>query len=275
MPPEHLITLLRRVRHGFDTLDSTRAAPSGRALSRPLPDNVRVGPKRRQSLVRTLPTHTWTAPDEHHRVARANDRHDPGMGEHTRGAGLGRSLAASRGDPDAFGAVYAELSPKVLRFFAHRTRHGQVSLDLTAETFAKAFEGRRAFRGHSDEQAAGWLWKIARTELAMYWRHREVEMAAISRLGLDRPLADDDELRRIEDLATVELAGERLEGIYGELSSDHRQVIHLHVVDELGYQEIADRLGLSNDVVRARISRGLRLLAERARSIGMEVNQDD
>ena len=99
-------------------------------------------------------------------------------------------------------------------------------------------------------------------------------MAAISRLGFDRPCFDDDELGRIEDLATVELAGV-LEGIYGELSDDHREVIHLHVIDELGDQEIAERLGLSNDVVRARISRGLRLLAGRARSVGMDVRPGD
>ena len=210
-----------------------------------------------------------------YRVARANPGHISGMGERIRELRLGEALEASRGDPEAFGAVYAELAPKVLRFFAYRTRHGQVSLDLTAETFAKAFESRLAFRGHGDQQAAGWVWRIARTELAMYWRHRAVELAAISRLGCDRPVADDDGLRRIEDLAIVEPAGDLLDGLYGELSDDQREVIGLHVLDELGHQEIAERLGLSNDVVRARISRGLRLLAGRVRSVGMEVGRDD
>lgn len=195
------------------------------------------------------------------------------MSGHTR-EGVGRALAASRRDPEAFRGVYVEFAPRVLRFFAYRTRQGQVALDLTAETFAKAFECRRDFRGRTDEQASAWLWTIARSQLAMYWRHREVELASISRLGLERPHADDDELARIVDRAAVEQAGDLLHGIYAELSEDHREVIQLHVVEQMGYREIVERLALSNEVVRARASRALRVLAERARAVGLVPGQE-
>ncbi len=182
---------------------------------------------------------------------------------------------ASRRNPEAFGAFYVELAPSVLRFFARQTRQAQVALDLTAETFAKAFEGRRDFRGSSDEQAAGWLWTIAHRELGMYWRHRKVELAAIVRLGLERPQAAGDELQRIEDLATIERMSPAIEELCAELSETHREMIQLRVIDELGYQEIAERLDLSNDVVRARVSRALRVLADHAQSMGLEAACDE
>ncbi len=161
------------------------------------------------------------------------------------------------------------MAPKVLRFFVSRTQHAQIALDLTGESLAKAFECRSQFRGSGDEEAAAWLWAVARRELAMYVRHEKVELAATLRLGIDRPVADDDELARIEDLAVVEQDRTALNSAFADLSDDHRAVLQMHVVDELGYEEISARLGVSNDVVRARVSRGMRLLAGRAHAAGL------
>lgn len=86
-----------------------------------------------------------------------------------------------------FADFYDELHPTVLRFFAKRTRDGESAFDLTAETFAKAFEKREQFRGITEEEAAGWLRSIARNELAKYNRTRTVELGAPQRLGFERP----------------------------------------------------------------------------------------
>lgn len=185
---------------------------------------------------------------------------DRGIRKHTAGA-----LARSRNDPLAFSEFYDRLSPKVLRFFARRTWDGQISLELTAETFAKAFEKRGDFRGHSEEQAAAWLWMIARNELKAFWRARSVRLNAAERLGLPRPQSSDEEILRIEELAAAEAASAPLKAALADLPSDQRQVIELRVLQELGYEEIGRRLGVSSEVVRARVSRGLRQLGRSER----------
>lgn len=178
------------------------------------------------------------------------------------GRGIRCALWASHADPRAFETVYCDMAPAVIRYFEPRTADGHVACDLTAETFAKAFEHRREFRGRSDEEATGWIWAIARSELRMFYRRRAAEARAIGRLGQERPLADDAELSRIEDLAVLSPAEERLSALFVELSEDQRTAIALRVLDELDYCDIAIRMNVGCDVVRARVSRGLRHLAD-------------
>jgi len=170
-------------------------------------------------------------------------------------------LARSQAAPHIFADFYEQLSPSVLRFFARQTGDSHAAFDLTAETFAKAFEQRRDFRGASDEQAAAWLWTIAHNELARYLRSRSVELAALQRLGLERPTPSDEELRQIEQLTSTEDAREQVRQALATLPPDQQDVIRLRFVDELSYPEIAQHLAVSYDVVRARTSRALRALS--------------
>jgi RNA polymerase sigma-70 factor (ECF subfamily) len=169
-------------------------------------------------------------------------------------------LASSRGSPHAFADFYEAISPSVLRFFANQTRYPQAAFDLTAETFAKAFEKRRDFRGASNEQAAAWVWAIARSELARFRRSRSVEFAALTRLKLERPDPSDTELQEVERLTTSEEARLHLRRALGALPADQREVVRLRFLEFLGYEEIAARLGVSTDVARARTSRALKTL---------------
>jgi RNA polymerase sigma-70 factor (ECF subfamily) len=169
-------------------------------------------------------------------------------------------LASSRASAKAFAQFYEEMSPAVLRFFAGQTRDSQVAFDLMAETFSKAFEKRADFRGTSDEQAAGWLWSIARHELARFRRARSVEMSALQRLGLERPAPTDQELRQVEWLIGIEDTRHHISAALATLSPEQQEVIKLRFIDELSNREIAERLAVSDDVVRARASRALRAL---------------
>lgn len=149
----------------------------------------------------------------------------------------------------------------MLRFFTHRTREPQLALDLTAETFAKAFEKRATFRGGDEKAADAWLWAIARNELGMYLRSALVERTALERLQATVPRFSRDEIERLEELLTVEQLSETIDAAPKELPESHELAIRLHCVDELGYNAIADQLGISDDLARARVSRGLRRLA--------------
>jgi RNA polymerase sigma factor (sigma-70 family) len=145
-------------------------------------------------------------------------------------------------------------------FLTRRTCDAQIALDLLSETFAQALLKRRSFRGHGDEVAKAWLFAIARGQLAQYYRRGRVERNALRRLGLEAVAAPDDELRRVEDLAGVAELREPLIAALLEVSPEQRQALRLRVVEGQPYTEIAANLGVSEQTVRARVSRGLRTL---------------
>ena len=180
------------------------------------------------------------------------------------GRGLPGLLARSRASPHAFGDFYEQLSPQVLRFFVRRTGDPHRAVDLTAETFARAFEHRQEFRGASDKQAAAWLWRIAHNELAGYSRSTAVELAAVQRLGLERPALNDEELLQVERLIATEELREQIRRALEALPHDQQEVIRLRFIDDLSYEEMAHTLGVSNDVVRTRTSRALGALRRSA-----------
>ena len=105
-----------------------------------------------------------------------------------------------------------------------------------------------------------WLWSIARNELASARRSASVELAAIERLGLERPSPSDAELRELERVIALEDIREHLDEALALLPWDQREAIRLRFVDEPSYADIAGRLGVADEVVRARTSRALRAL---------------
>ena len=165
-------------------------------------------------------------------------------------------------DPDAFIALYRASARDVLVFFLRRTFDAEVARDLTAETFAAAFEQRARFRGATDEEAAAWLFGIARHKLSRYLRRGAAERRAVARLGIDvRPVTDEDAARMFE-LAGLAEVRDRVAAALAGIGPDQRQAVRLRVVEELSYAEVAERLGVSEQTARARVSRGLRALAD-------------
>jgi RNA polymerase sigma-70 factor (ECF subfamily) len=171
-------------------------------------------------------------------------------------------LRKAHSDPDAFADFYDAYANQVLVFIARRVLDGEVALDLMSETFAKALERRRQFRGDSAEEEQAWLFAIARSELSHYWRRGRVERQALQRVMVDVPALTDRDLERIEELAGVSgIAGELGEAM-ADLPADQRRAVELRVVEDLGYEDLARVLDVSQQTARARVSRGLRRLGE-------------
>ena len=172
------------------------------------------------------------------------------------------ALSRSRDDAGAFAEFYATYVERVVVFFARRTLDVELASDLAAETFALAWERRRQFRGASTEEEQGWLFAIARSQLSHFWRRGQVEQKALDRLGLDPPVTDSaEELDQIEELAGLSQLRADILNALSHLSEDQAYVVRQRVLLERSYAELADELSVSEQVVRARLSRGLRAMA--------------
>lgn len=163
-------------------------------------------------------------------------------------------------DADDIERLYDRHAIGVLAFFARRTYDPEAAVDLMAETFAAAFEDRGQFRGSSHDQAAAWLFAIARNQLAERYRRGRVERRALERLGVDRRALTEHEYERIEELAGLAELRDRLAEGLAVLSDGQREALRLRVIEERPYPDVAATLGVSEQTARARVSRGLRAL---------------
>jgi len=168
-------------------------------------------------------------------------------------------LTLSRTKPEAFGELYRRHAEDLLRFFARRTLDPEVAAELTAETFAQAFASRTRFRDRG-QGGAGWLYAIGRHQLARFYRQGAVDARARTRLGMPRRELSNDDFERIDELIDFQGVRTGVMEAFAELSKDQRKAMTLRVVEGRGYDEVARLLSCTEQVARARVSRGLRKL---------------
>ena len=123
--------------------------------------------------------------------------------------------------------------------------------DLTAETFAQAWLSRRSFRDEANGSALPWLFGIARNVARESARKDAVEMRARRRLGLPTDLASEDGYAAVEERLDPRGSCPRAR----DLPEHEREALELRVVDELPYEQVADRLGVRPAAARLRVSR--------------------
>jgi RNA polymerase sigma-70 factor, ECF subfamily len=177
------------------------------------------------------------------------------------GTNTAEHLKRSVRRPEAFGDFFDAHFDGLLRYLTRRTCDAEAGLDLTAESFAQAYLSRHRFRGSTEGEARAWLYRIAKRQLARYFKRGEAERRALRRLGLERPDLDQETERQIEQLAALDEVRATLNAQLNELSPARREALRLRVIDELSYREVARRLEISEAAARARVSRALRDLA--------------
>ena len=162
--------------------------------------------------------------------------------------------------PELFAEFYAEHYEQVLAFFARRTLDPETAFDLMAETFASAFAGLPAFRGRSEQEGMAWLWTIARHQLYRWSERGVVERRSLAELGVELAPMSAAEFERIEELAALDQIRDEVMAALDALAIDQRDAVRLRVIEERSYAVVAAELGVSEQVARARVSRGLREL---------------
>ncbi len=169
-------------------------------------------------------------------------------------------LLAARQDPQAFREFYDRYAVWMRAWFQRQTGSESAALDLTAETFAQAWRSVKRFRDQADGSGAPWLFGIARNLLRQYFKHHRIETAARARLGLPLAFAESDEYDRVDDRLAASMIAPELQSAVGALPDEQQRALELRIVQQLSYDEVAGRLGCSQNAARLRVSRALRTL---------------
>ncbi|MGH9920669.1 MAG: RNA polymerase sigma factor [Nitrososphaerales archaeon] len=158
-------------------------------------------------------------------------------------------------DALALGVFYDRYEDALLVFFRRASGRADLAADLTAEVFATVLGSLGQFRPELGG-ARPWLFGIARHELAQLWRRRRVEAEARRRMRMEPMMLSDEDLQRIDELASGGSSITLLEA----LPADQRSAVVGRVLEERDYAELAAELECSEMVIRQRVSRGLRAM---------------
>jgi RNA polymerase sigma factor (sigma-70 family) len=174
-------------------------------------------------------------------------------------------LAAASKDPLAFREFYDRYAAWMRSWFQRQTGSDTAALDLTAETFAQAWNASKRFKDMADGSGAPWLFGIARNLLRQYHKHNRIESAARERIGMPSAWAECEDYEAVDErMAATSLAPKLLRAVRS-LPVDQRRALELRVVQQLDYEEVAGALGCSQNAARLRVSRALRALGLKLR----------
>jgi RNA polymerase sigma factor (sigma-70 family) len=189
----------------------------------------------------------------------AADRERLRMVEGGAGASDAELIRRADDDPEAFRDFYDRHCAVILGYFRRRTADPDTALELTAETFSRAWVARERFEDRHGGSAAPWLFGIARNVLLMSIRRGEVERRTAARLGVLERLGLEGASAASPEPEWAEGADELLDS----LPLSQREALRLRIIDELSYDEVADALGTSRSAARVRVHRALTALRRR------------
>ncbi len=144
-------------------------------------------------------------------------------------------------------------------------RHDQAE-DLTQDIFLKVFKSLATFDRRANFQT--WLISVSRNLCIDHYRSVRKERETIDRgVNADDLSPVSREVSPHVALERIDLA-QQLRVALKELPETLRVAVVMRDIQELSYQEIADRLALPEGTVKSRINRGRRELARQLRRRG-------
>jgi RNA polymerase sigma-70 factor (ECF subfamily) len=166
---------------------------------------------------------------------------------------------AQGGDAAAFDELVRRYQRQIYGVIYHMTAHHEEANDLAQETFVKAWQALKSFKG--DASFFTWVYRIAINRTLNHLKQRtyrqgkqafslnDLEADADSRPELAALVSDRNPRR---DLALDELK-EKLNAAMQRLSETHRTVVTLHDIQGLPHEEIAKIMNCNIGTVRTRL----------------------
>ena len=161
-----------------------------------------------------------------------------------------------RGEMAAYDELVRRYQERIYATMYHMTSNHEDANDLAQESFIKAYQALKTFKG--DSSFYTWLYRIAVNKAINFITQRRNRIS-MSLNDLDVQVEHDPDLvalishktpRREAGLAELQ---EKLNAAILKLSEQHRAVVVLHDIQGLPHEEIAETMGCNVGTVRSRL----------------------
>jgi RNA polymerase sigma-70 factor (ECF subfamily) len=178
-----------------------------------------------------------------------------------------------KGDASAFDTLVNRYAPDIYGLLLRITGDSEESSDLTQETFLRALQSIKKFRGDADLKT--WLFRIAINQSRnrfRWWKRRKREKT----VSLDAPVGESQ--TPLSDTISTDFANPEEKTLQNEregflfkaldeLSDIFREAVILCDIEGLTYEEIATVLDINIGTVKSRIARGREELRRKLKDI--------
>lgn len=163
---------------------------------------------------------------------------------------------SQQGDLNAYDELIRRYQERIYATIYHMTSNHEDANDLAQETFIKAFQALKSFKG--DSSFYTWVYRIGVNKTINFLKQRK-NKTHMSLNDLDFNAENDPDMvalvsdktpRRDANLAELQ---EKLNAAMQKLSPVHRLVVTLHDVQGLSHEEIGKMMDCNIGTVRSRL----------------------
>lgn len=171
---------------------------------------------------------------------------------------------AQKGDQIAFGKLMERYRESIFFMVLKMVHNRDDAEDLTLEAFGKAFNSIGNYS--ADFAFSTWLFKIATNNCIDFIRKKRLQTTSLDQTSRQK---DDGEVVTIsvkdhnpdpEEHMMKEQRAAKIRAAIEQLSPKYRSLIELRYLDELSYEEIAEKLDIPLGTVKAQLFRAKDML---------------
>jgi RNA polymerase sigma-70 factor (ECF subfamily) len=169
---------------------------------------------------------------------------------------------AREGDQKAYADLMHRYKDSIYFMALKMVNNKEDAMDLTVETFAKAFEKLDKYQ--PEFAFSTWLFRVGTNNCIDFIRKKKLNTTSMSGMidddGDERPLQIKSDTLNPEEASMKKEQSQTLKVLIDSLPARYRNLIVLRYFDELSYEEIAEQLDLPLGTVKAQLFRARYLL---------------
>jgi len=174
----------------------------------------------------------------------------------------------AEGQEDAHRVLFDEYYPRVFAFVARRLNDDSLAEEVVADVFFELWRSAGRFEGRS--RVSSWIFGIAQFKCMSASRNRRrSKRSAVIPVQVEHLHAVPDD-SALEEVLQMREELRQASDLLDALPDGQREVLELAFFEDLPYDAIGERLGISEGTVKSRIARARKQLRE---SLGRRVGE--